>query len=46
MEIAPAYVDVAIRRWEEATGKQAVLEGDERTFDAVSEERGNEQDPR
>lgn len=27
LEIEPAYVDVAIRRWEEFTGKRAVLEG-------------------
>jgi DNA modification methylase len=41
MEIAPAYVDVAIRRWEQACAKQAVLEGDGRTFEAVSKERGD-----
>lgn len=26
MEIAPAYVDVAVKRWEDFTGKKAVLE--------------------
>ena len=39
MEISPAYVDVAIRRWEAATGKQATLDGDGRTFDELSAER-------
>lgn len=27
MEISPAYVDVAVQRWEKFTGKSAVLEG-------------------
>ena len=26
---APAYVDVAVKRWEQFTGKKAVLEGAE-----------------
>jgi hypothetical protein len=26
IEIAPAYVDVAVKRWQEFTGQQAVLE--------------------
>ncbi|MBB4267610.1 DNA-methyltransferase [Roseospira visakhapatnamensis] len=39
MEISPAYVDVAIERWQEATGREATLEGDGRTFAAVREER-------
>ena len=28
IEIAPAYVDVAVKRWQEFTGQQAVLDGD------------------
>jgi hypothetical protein len=36
MEIDPAYVDVAVERWEKFTGKQAVLEGDGRTFQEIS----------
>ena len=28
MEIEPRYVDVAVRRWEEFTGRKAVLEAD------------------
>lgn len=39
MEISPPFVDVAIRRWEKATGREAVLDGDGRAFAAVAEER-------
>lgn len=39
VELDPKYVDVIIRRWQQYTGKQAVLEGDGRTFDALTEER-------
>ncbi len=39
MEISPAFVDVAVRRWEQATGKQAVLDGCEKTFTEFAEER-------
>lgn len=35
MEISPAYVDVAVKRWEKATGKHATLEGDGRTFEEI-----------
>ena len=38
-EIDPRYVDVIIRRWEQATGKRGVLEGDGRPFVQVAEER-------
>jgi DNA modification methylase len=41
MEISPAFVDVAVRRWELATGKQAVLDGDGRTFAEITEERAS-----
>ena len=37
IEISPAFVDVAIRRWESATGKQATLDG--ATFEQVARER-------
>jgi DNA modification methylase len=40
VELDPKYVDVIIRRWQEYTGKQAVLDGDARKVDAVAEERG------
>ena len=39
MEISPAYVDVAIARWQSFTGAAAVLEGDGRTFDDVRQAR-------
>jgi len=41
MEISPAFVDVAVRRWEQATGKQAVLNGDGRTFAEIAGERAS-----
>ena len=40
IELNPAYVDVAVRRWQAFTGERAVLEGDGRTFDQIAEERG------
>jgi DNA modification methylase len=39
IEISPAFVDVAVRRWQEATGRDAVLDGDGRTFAEVAAER-------
>jgi DNA modification methylase len=39
MELDPRYADCIVRRWQEYTGKQAVLDGDGRTFDAITEER-------
>jgi DNA modification methylase len=39
MEISPAYVDVAVERWQAETGREAVLDGEGRTFKQVSEER-------
>jgi DNA modification methylase len=42
MEIAPAFVDVALRRFEKATGKKAMLEGTGRTFQEIAAERGKE----
>ena len=40
IEITPAYVDVAVLRWQKATGLEATLDGDGRTFAAVAAERG------
>ena len=37
MELAPAYVDVSIKRWQQHTGQQATLDG--KTFDEVAQER-------
>jgi DNA modification methylase len=39
MEISPAFVDVALKRWEKATGKEARLEGSGKTFREVAAER-------
>jgi DNA modification methylase len=39
MEIDPKYVDVVIKRWQQLTGEQAVLEGDGRTFEEISAAR-------
>ena len=39
MEISPAYVDVAVERWQAETGRAAVLDGDGRSFAEVREER-------
>ena len=36
IEIDPAYVDVAVTRWQAFTGKAAVLEGDGKTFAEVA----------
>lgn len=42
MELSPAFVDVAVRRWQEATGLDAVLSGTERrTFAEIREERSD-----
>lgn len=39
IEMDPAYVDVAVTRWERFTGQAATLEGDGRTFAEVAPER-------
>jgi len=39
IEIEPAYVDVAIARWQAFTGKTAILDGDGRSFADVAAER-------
>jgi DNA modification methylase len=41
MEISPAFVDVAVRRWEKATGKQATLEATGQPFDEVAADRSD-----
>lgn len=35
MELDPRFVDVIVRRWQEFTGKAAILESDGRTFEQV-----------
>jgi len=42
LEIDPHYVDVAIRRWQQFTGKSAVLGPLDTTFEEVEEERRSE----
>jgi DNA modification methylase len=39
LEIDPRYVDVAVKRWQRYTGKDAVLSGTETTFEEVSGQR-------
>lgn len=45
IEIAPGYVDVAIRRWHSMTGRDAVLASTGETFAAVSARRAAERNP-
>ena len=39
VELSPAYVDVAVTRWQAFTGSAAVLEGDGRAFAEIEAER-------
>jgi DNA modification methylase len=39
MEIDPKYADCIVRRYQEYTGKRATLDGDDRTFDDITQER-------
>ena len=41
IELNPAYVDVAVKRWQDFTGQTATLEGDGRTFAELTSERAN-----
>ncbi|MBL6081489.1 site-specific DNA-methyltransferase [Belnapia sp. T18] len=36
MEIDPRYVDVAVRRWQDLTGRRAMLDGDRRPYEVVA----------
>jgi site-specific DNA-methyltransferase (adenine-specific) len=42
MELSPAYIDVAVLRWQQFTGQSATLEGDGRTFEEVKRERSKD----
>jgi len=42
MEIDPKYADCIVRRYQEYTGNQGVLEGDGRSFNDVAQERRKE----
>lgn len=39
LDIEPMYCDVIVQRWQNFTGREATLEGDGRTFAAISAER-------
>jgi DNA modification methylase len=39
IELDPKYVDVIVQRWQSLTGKQAVLDGDGHTFEAIAAKR-------
>ena len=39
IELSPAYVDVAVQRWQAFTGQHAVLESDGRSFPEIAEAR-------
>ena len=39
IELSPAYVDVAVTRWQDFTGQQATLESDGRTFAEIMADR-------
>jgi DNA modification methylase len=40
IELSPAYVDVAVRRWQAFTGAEASLEDSGEPFEAIAQERG------
>ena len=39
MELDPKYVDVIVTRWQDYTGKKAVLDGEDRTFEDLKSAR-------
>jgi DNA modification methylase len=39
MDIDPKYVELAVLRWQDFTGKEATLEGDGRTFAEIARSR-------
>ena len=39
MELGPKYVDVIVIRWQDYSGKKAVLDGEDRTFDDLKSAR-------
>ena len=40
MELDPAYVDVAVTRWQAFTSETATLDNDGRSFAEIAAERG------
>jgi DNA modification methylase len=45
VELNPAYIDVAVKRWQAFTGAEATLEGDGRTFADVAAQRAPQAAP-
>jgi DNA modification methylase len=43
IEVDPQYVDVAVRRWQQGTGKDAILESTGKTFDETAAARRQSQ---
>ena len=43
IEVDPQYVDVAVRRWQQGTGKDAILESTGKTFDETAATRRQSQ---
>ncbi len=39
IELDPKYVDVVVQRWQTLSGKEAILDGDGRTFAEIAKER-------
>jgi DNA modification methylase len=42
MEISPVYCEVIIKRWQDFTGKKAILESSGSTFEEISDGRARE----
>ena len=42
IELDPKYVDVNVQRWQALAGKEAHLDGDGRSFEAIAQERQKE----
>jgi len=42
IELNPAYVDVAVIRWQDFTGQKAILEGSTQTFDELRNAQGTQ----
>ena len=40
LEVDPTYVDVGVRRWQNYTGKNAVLVASDETFETIQEQAG------
>ena len=42
IELDPKYCDVVVQRWQGLAGKKAILDGDGRTFEEITQERQKE----